>query len=117
MPKTREVFGQNGAPDKIARPCAATRTPSGDRQRDFGQTAAPRSPLSRPPCVTAGQLLRVAILMLGAGGRLRRPRQFDDGFASSRRPVASGGRCRRRADGFHWSGPANGAGLGPLTIG
>jgi hypothetical protein len=66
MPKTREVFGQNGAPDKIARPCAATRTPSGDRQRDFGQTAAPRSPLSRPPCVTAGQLLRVAILMLGA---------------------------------------------------
>lgn len=66
MPKTREVFGQNGAPDKIARPCAATRTPSGDRQRDFGQTAAARSPLSRPPCVTAGQLLRVAILMLGA---------------------------------------------------
>jgi hypothetical protein len=66
MPKTREVFGQNGAPDKIARPRAATRTPSGDRQRDFGQTAAPRSPLSRPPCVTAGQLLRVAILMLGA---------------------------------------------------
>ena len=66
MPKTREVFGQNGAPDKIARPCAATWTPSGDRQRDFGQTAAPRSPLSRPPCVTAGQLLRVAILMLGA---------------------------------------------------
>jgi hypothetical protein len=66
MPKTREVFGQNGAPDKIARPRAATRTPSGDRQRDFGQTAAARSPLSRPPCVTAGQLLRVAILMLGA---------------------------------------------------
>jgi hypothetical protein len=66
MPKTREVFGQNGAPDKIARPRAATRTPSGDRQRDFGQTAAPRSPLSRPPCVTAGQLLRMAILMLGA---------------------------------------------------
>jgi len=66
MPKTREAFGQNGAPDKIARPCAATRTPSGDRQRDFGQTAAARSPLSRPPCVTAGQLLRVAILMLGA---------------------------------------------------
>jgi hypothetical protein len=66
MPKTREVFGQNGAPDKIARPRAATRTPSGDRQRDFGQTAAPHSPLSRPPCVTAGQLLRVAILMLGA---------------------------------------------------
>ena len=66
MPKTREVFGQNGAPDKIARPRAATRAPSGDRQRDFGRTAAPRSPLSRPPCVTAGQLLRVAILMLGA---------------------------------------------------
>lgn len=66
MPKTREAFGQNGAPDKIARPRAATRTPSGDRQRDFGKTAAPRSPLSRPPCVTAGQLLRVAILMLGA---------------------------------------------------
>jgi hypothetical protein len=66
MPKTREAFGQNGAPDKIARPRAATRAPSGDRQRDFGQTAAARSPLSRPPCVTAGQLLRVAILMLGA---------------------------------------------------
>jgi len=66
MPKTREAFGQYGAPDKIARPRAATRAPSGDRQRDFGQTAAPRSPLSRPPCVTAGQLLRVAILMLGA---------------------------------------------------
>lgn len=66
MPKTREAFGQNGAPDKIARPRAATRPPLGDRQRDFGQTAAPRFPLSRPPCVTAGQLLRVAILMLGA---------------------------------------------------
>jgi hypothetical protein len=66
MPETREAFGQNGAPDKVARPRAATRTPSGDRQRDFGQTAAPRSPLSRPPCVTAGQLLRVAIFMLGA---------------------------------------------------
>jgi hypothetical protein len=66
MPRTREAFGQDAAPDKIARPRAATRTPLGDRQRDFGQTAAPRVPLSRSPCVTAGQLLRVAILMLGA---------------------------------------------------
>jgi hypothetical protein len=65
MPKTREAFGQNGAPDKIARPRAATRTPPGDVQRNFGQKAAPRAPLSRPPCVTAGQLVRVAILMLG----------------------------------------------------
>jgi len=48
MPKTREAFGQNGAPDKSARPRAATRPPLGDRQRDFGQTAAPRFPLSRP---------------------------------------------------------------------
>ena len=66
MPKTREAFGQNAAPDKIARPRAATRTPPGDRQRNLGQTAAPRAPLSRPPCVTSGQLVRVAILMLGA---------------------------------------------------
>ncbi len=66
MPKTREAFGQNAAPDKIARPRAATRTPPGDRQRNFGRTAAPRASLSRPPCVTSGQLLRVAILVLGA---------------------------------------------------
>ncbi len=66
MPKTREAFGRNGAPDNFARPRAAPRTPPGDRQRDFGQTAAPRSPLSRPPCVTWGQLVRVAILVLGA---------------------------------------------------
>ncbi len=66
MPKTREAFGQNGAAVKIARPRAAPRTPPGDRQRDFGQTAAPRFPLSRPPCVTLGQLVRVAILVLGA---------------------------------------------------
>jgi hypothetical protein len=64
MPKTREAFGQNGAPDKIGRPRAATRIPTGDRQRDFGQTAPPRSPFSRPPCVTSGQLVRVAILVL-----------------------------------------------------
>ncbi len=66
MSKTREGFGQDAAPDKIARPRAATRTSPGDHQRDFGQTAASRSPLSRPPCVTWGQLVRVAILVLGA---------------------------------------------------
>jgi hypothetical protein len=66
MPKTRETFGLNAAPDKIARPRAATRTSSGDGQRNVGKTTAPRAQLSRPPCVTAGQLLRVAILMLGA---------------------------------------------------
>jgi hypothetical protein len=66
MQKTREAFGQNTAPDKIARPRAATRTPPGDRQRNFGQTAASRAQLSRPPCVTSGQLVRVAILVLGA---------------------------------------------------
>ena len=77
MPKTREAFGQNGAPDKIARPRAATRTPPGDRQRDFGQTAAPRSPLSRPPCMTSGQLLRVAILVLGAAAYADRANLMD----------------------------------------
>jgi hypothetical protein len=66
MPNTRETFGRNAAPDKVARPRAATRTPYGDPQRNFGQTAAPRAPLSRPPCVTSGQLLRVAILVLCA---------------------------------------------------
>jgi hypothetical protein len=66
MPQTREAFGRNAAPDKTARPRAATRTPSGDRQRNPGQTTAPRPQLARPPCVTAGQLLRVAILVLGA---------------------------------------------------
>ncbi len=66
MPKTREAFGQNAAADRIARPRAAPQTPPGDRQRDFGRTAAPRFPLSRPPCVTSGQLVRVAILVLGA---------------------------------------------------
>ncbi|MFY9831474.1 MAG: hypothetical protein WAK66_01980 [Methylocystis sp.] len=66
MSKTREAFGQDAAPDKIARPRAATRTLPGDHQRDSGQTAAARAPLSRPPCVTWGQLVRVAILVLGA---------------------------------------------------
>ena len=66
MPKTREAFGRNDAPDEIARPRAAPRTPSSGPQGNFGQTAATRAPLSRPPCVTLGQLLRVAILLLGA---------------------------------------------------
>ena len=94
MPKTREAFGQNAAPDKIARPRAATRTSPGDRQRNFGQTAAPRAPLSRPPCVTCGSVVEGGDPHAWRG-RLRRPRQFDDGFAFSRRSVASGGRCRR----------------------
>ena len=66
MPNTRKAFGQSASPDKIARPRAATRPLARDSQRDFGLTAAPRAPLSRPPCVTSGQLLRVAILVFGA---------------------------------------------------
>lgn len=66
MPKAREAFGQTAAPGKIARPRAAARTPSDVHQRNSGPPPAPCPPLARPPCVTSGQLFRVAILVLGA---------------------------------------------------
>ena len=115
MPKTREAFGQNGAPDKVARPRAATRTPSGDRQRDFGQTAAPRSPFSRPPCVTAGQLLRVAILMLGAAVYADRANLTTDSHLRGDQPQAAVD-VDAAPTASIGPAPANGAGLGPLTI-
>ena len=66
MPKTREAFGRNGAPDEIARPRAATRTPPGRSSARFWPDGGDALPVVAPPCVTSGQLVRVAILLLGA---------------------------------------------------
>jgi hypothetical protein len=65
MPKALESFDRTGGGKERARPSRVAQAPLRGREPVLAP-AAPRAQLSRPPCVTIGQLLRVALLLLAA---------------------------------------------------
>jgi len=66
VPKAFEIFRGSAGVEKIARPRAAAQRSSVTREGHPVPPSAHRVQLSRPPCVTVGQLLRVTLLVLGA---------------------------------------------------